>query len=75
MGIPLFTADYNAQHEGNDGNRILLDRGAIRLRQSRTTGRANVAQLLDLVRGEPVDVGTSNEVAGMTSQQQEIWTR
>jgi len=74
MGIPLFTADYSAQHEGNDGNRILLERGAVRLRQSRATGRANVAQLFDLMRGERLEVGTSNELAGIASQQ-EIWTR
>jgi len=27
-GPPLFTADYSAQEESNDGNRILLERGA-----------------------------------------------
>lgn len=52
MGLPLFTADYSAQHEGNDGNRILLERGALRLRQSRATGRANLAQLLEFARHE-----------------------
>jgi DNA protecting protein DprA len=50
MGLPLFTADYSSQHESNDGNRILLERGAVRLRQSRSTGKANLTQLLDLVR-------------------------
>ena len=50
MGLPLFTADYSTQHESNDGNRILLERGAVRLRQSRSTGKGNLTQLLDLVR-------------------------
>lgn len=35
MGLPLFTADYSTRLESNDGNRILLERGAIALRQSR----------------------------------------
>jgi predicted Rossmann fold nucleotide-binding protein DprA/Smf involved in DNA uptake len=74
MGVPLFTADYRAQHEGNDGNRILLERGAVRLRQSRATGRANVAGLLELVRSDRVDVDAASESLGATVQQ-EIWTR
>jgi DNA processing protein len=49
MGIPLFTADYSAQLESNDGNRILLERGAVRLRQSRGTGRANLTHLFESV--------------------------
>jgi DNA protecting protein DprA len=53
MGIPLFTADYSTQLESNDGNRILLDRGAVRLRQSRRTGRANLTHLFESVeRGD-----------------------
>jgi DNA processing protein len=75
MGIPLFTADYSAHHEGNDGNRILLERGAVRLRQSRATGRANITHLMHLVRSERADVAASSEAAGATAQQQEIWTR
>lgn len=51
MGVPLFTADYSTQLESNDGNRILLERGAIALRQSRATARANLARLLELARG------------------------
>jgi len=50
MGVPLFTADYSTQLESNDGNRLLLKRGAVALRQSRATGRANLAQLFELAR-------------------------
>ena len=50
MGLPLFTADYSTQLESNDGNRILLERGAIALRQSRSTGRANLARLFELAQ-------------------------
>lgn len=53
MGVPLFTADYGTVAESNDGNRILLDRGAVPLRQSRATGRANLADLFKVVRHEP----------------------
>lgn len=54
MGVPLFTADYGAQLESNDGNRILLERGGVALRQSRTTGRANLAGLFEAVpHGRP----------------------
>jgi len=52
MGLPLFTADYSTQLESNDGNRILLERGAVRLRQSRATGRANLTQLFAMESGE-----------------------
>jgi DNA protecting protein DprA len=75
MGVPLFTADYSEQHEGNDGNRILLERGAVRLRQSRAKGRANVAHLIAIVRSESADVAAADEPAGATPQQREIWTR
>jgi DNA protecting protein DprA len=50
MDVPLFTADYSTQLESNDGNRILLERGAIALRQSRATGKANLAGLFELAR-------------------------
>jgi hypothetical protein len=30
---------------------------------------------MDLVRSERADVAASNEAAGATAQQQEIWTR
>ena len=55
MGVPLFTADYSAKLESNDGNRILLDRGGVALRQSRATGRANLARLFELARGAEVE--------------------
>jgi len=52
MGVPLFTADYSTKLESNDGNRILLERGGVALRRSRATGRANLARLFELARGE-----------------------
>jgi DNA protecting protein DprA len=55
MGLPLFTADYSTQLESNDGNRILLERGAIALRQSRATGKANLARLFELVQRREVE--------------------
>ena len=55
MGVPLFTADYSAKLESNDGNRILLDCGGVALRQSRATGRANLARLFELARGAEVE--------------------
>jgi DNA processing protein len=73
MGLPLFTADYSAQHEGNDGNRILLERGAVPLRQSRTTGKANLTQLLaELARKDD-----SNDRAGIAAsgQQHDLFSR
>lgn len=54
IGVPLFTADYSTKLESNDGNRILLERGGVALRRSRATGRANVARLFELARGEAV---------------------
>lgn len=54
MRVPLFTADYGAQLASNDGNRILLERGGVALRQSRATGRANLAGLFEAVpHGRP----------------------
>lgn len=69
MGLPLFTADYSAQHEGNDGNRILLERGALRLRQSRATGRANLAQLLEFARHEQPGEGPDTGPLPVSEQQ------
>jgi len=74
MGVPLFTADYSSQHESNDGNRILLERGAVRLRQSRSTGRANLVHLLELVRQREPDPNTrATSVSG--SEQQDLFHR
>jgi len=74
MGVPLFTADYSSQHESNDGNRILLERGAVRLRQSRSTGRANLVHLLELVRQRESDTNTpAMSVSG--SEQQDLFHR
>ena len=74
MGLPLFTADYSAQKESNDGNRILLERGALRLRQSRATGRANLTQLFELARHEPIGDGPSTRpIPG--SEQQDLFSR
>ena len=74
MGVPLFTADYSAQHESNDGNRILLERGAVRLRQSRATGKANLAKLFEVVRSERGDDANEGKKAGGTAQQQDLWS-
>jgi len=64
MGVSLFTADYSAKLESNDGNRIPLDRGGVALRQSRATGRANLARLFELARGAEVK---EREEAGLSS--------
>jgi predicted Rossmann fold nucleotide-binding protein DprA/Smf involved in DNA uptake len=72
MGLPLFTADYSTQLESNDGNRILLERGAVRLRQSRATGRANLAQLFATVSGEGAG---ESESARASVGQQDLFTR
>jgi predicted Rossmann fold nucleotide-binding protein DprA/Smf involved in DNA uptake len=74
MGVPLFTADYSTQLESNNGNRILLARGAVRLRQSRATGRANLAQLFAMVGGEGAGE-RSRAGAGVSVGQQDLFTR
>lgn len=51
MGLPLFCAVYANESEASDGNRILLARGAHPLKQSRASGRANVASILEAARG------------------------
>jgi len=74
MGLPLFTADYSAKHEGNDGNRILLDRGAHRLRQSRSTGRANTRDLLAVVQNSPPEVRSAKDPEERSADgQQDLW--
>ena len=72
MGLPLFTADYSTQLESNDGNRILLERGVVRLRQRRTTGRANLTQLFAMASGEGAG---ESERAGAGVGQQDLFTR
>jgi len=74
MGVPLFTADYSAQHENNDGNRILLERGAVRLRQSRSAGKANLVHLLESVRQREPGTRTP-EAAVPISDQQDLFSR
>jgi len=73
MGVPLFTADYSTKLESSIGNRILLDRGAIALRQSRATGRANLTRLLATARGQ--DAGKQDGVGGSAVGQQELFAR
>ena len=72
MRLPLFTADYSTQLESNDGNRILLERGAIALRQSRTTGKANLARLFELARKRDA---VETEEAGGGVGQQDLFSR
>ena len=72
MGVPLFTADYSRQLESNDGNRILLERGGVALRQSRATGRANLARLFELARRRD---GAEAERAGAVVGQQDLFSR
>jgi DNA protecting protein DprA len=72
MGLPLFTADYSTQLESNDGNRILLERGAIALRQSRATGRANLARLFELAQRREA---AETEKAGGGVGQQDLFSR
>jgi DNA processing protein len=72
MGVPLFTADYSTQLESNDGNRILLERGAIALRQSHATGKANLARLFELAqRRESAEGKQPAEMVG----QQDLFLR
>lgn len=71
MGLPLFTADYVSQHDGNEGNRILLDGGAQRLRQSRATGRANLDQLVAVVSSGGADSNRPDPQSG--NGQQTLW--
>jgi DNA processing protein len=55
MGKPLFVADYENLDEVAPGNAQLLARGAMRLRRSRETGRANVAALREIaLKAHPV---------------------
>jgi DNA processing protein len=72
MGVPLFTADYSTQLESNDGNRILLERGGVALRQSRATGRANLARLFELARRRE---GADAEREGAVAGQQDPFSR
>jgi DNA processing protein len=72
MGVPLFTADYSTQIESNDGNRILLERGALALRQSRTTGKANLVRLFELAQRREA-VGAEKVAAG--DGQQDLFSR
>jgi DNA processing protein len=69
MGLPLFTADYSAQHDANDGTRILIERGAVRLRQSRSTGKANLAQVMETIRREDAEADDRSNTAGAALQQ------
>ena len=52
MGLPLFTAEYSEEMEANAGNRDLLQRGARPLRASKSSGRANVVDLLSAIEKE-----------------------
>jgi DNA processing protein len=55
VGKPLFVADYENIDHVAPGNAQLLARGAMRLRRSRETGRANVASLREIAaRQSPV---------------------
>jgi DNA protecting protein DprA len=74
MDLPLFTADYSAQHEGNDGNRILLARGAVPLRQSRSTGKANLSELFEAVRREDATTNDRDRREGL-AEQQDLFSR
>jgi DNA protecting protein DprA len=74
VDLPLFTADYSAQHEGNDGNRILLERGAVPLRQSRSTGKANLSELFEAVRREDVTTNDRDRREGL-AEQQDLFSR
>jgi DNA protecting protein DprA len=72
MRLPLFTADYSTHLESNDGNRILLERGAIALRQRRSTGRANLARLFELAQKRDA---VETEEAGGGVGQQDLFSR
>jgi DNA processing protein len=55
VGKPLFVADYENIDVVAPGNAQLLAKGAMRLRRSRETGRANVASLQEIAtRQNPV---------------------
>lgn len=53
MGLPLFTVEYGDACDGNAGNRDLVQRGALPVRASRVTRRANLAELFRMVREPP----------------------
>jgi len=44
--MPLFVVTYSDENETNEGNRILLSAGAMRLGRNPKTGRANIERLL-----------------------------
>lgn len=49
MGVPLFAPIYGGMPETAVGNRELLEQGARPLLKSRTTGRANMKEVLSVL--------------------------
>jgi len=52
-GVPLFVLEFGARNEQNEGNRLLLDDGAIPVRRTRSTGKPNLDELLQVVTASP----------------------
>lgn len=50
-GMPLFVASYSDINEANEGNRILLDAGAIKLGRNPKTSLPNVEKILPYLAG------------------------
>lgn len=46
LGIPLFAIDYGFDENVAPGNRVLIERGAKRLKRSRETGQPNLISLI-----------------------------
>ncbi len=55
MHKPLFVAFFGDMSDGREGNRQLIERGGIPLQRSRSTGNAELRQMLEIVQGTDSD--------------------
>ena len=59
LGIPLFVAVYQGMPESAEGNRQMLDRGALPLLKSRASGRANLSPVLQRLHAHETTSGST----------------
>lgn len=64
LGVPLFAAAYEGMPDAAQGNRQILNEGARPLLKSRTSGRANVAPILQSLQTETPTWGSTVPASG-----------
>lgn len=66
--VPLFAVEYEGMPESAIGNRQLIQQGAVPLRRSRQTTRANLDRVFETIRERVV----ANDAAPMTAERQTL---